>query len=269
MSTADHEQAPAAADGARWEHFAEQLAMHRSDPTQVEHGLALAAQLVEAGRAEAALETLEATLATASETELQAAPRRRATVVAVGRAVLRSAPMAARRLAERELGYPERRPDLLDLHAAALAATGEGRRALAILRARLAAEPAADARARLATEAAALLRAQDRTLDAADLLETVALELDDILETAPERFEAFELQTRLLVSARRWVSLHAAYRRMVARIDPEEPALQPHLAQMWQTMADLSLTRLGREQRAAEEASVAAVHRARIPGPTS
>ena len=138
---------------------------------------------------------------------------------------------------------------------------GETQKAIALHRVELEAQTDPLEKASRALELGRLLSVNQRD-DATELLENVAFELGEALDNEPRRLELFERQTELLDSAEAWTSLHAAYVAMIERIDLSAPDVQSLLGLLWRKTGDVSLTRLGLQERAAEEYERAEAHKA-------
>ncbi len=232
---------------------------HEWDPLDYEVGLALGGLLLDDGRFDEGGEVLEAVLlhhrdGMPTDVLFDASLRLAESYLAA-----ENPGAAIRRLEECRRIHPS---DLkLDsLLGVAYERTGEFRKAVALHRVPYASEHDPAERADRALSLGRLLSGSQPD-EAAELLENAAFELAEPLDQQPRRLALFEKQTELLEAAEAWASLHEAYISMIGRLDETSADLQSILALLWRKTGDVSASRLGLRERAANEYAKAEVHK--------
>jgi Flp pilus assembly protein TadD len=233
---------------------------HEWDPLDYEVGMALGELLCDDGRFDEGWEVLETILL--HHRDQMPVDARRDVCSRLAESYLSSGnPEAAIRRLEESNRLRAGDPYVSSLLGVAYDRVGEGQKAIALHRVELEAQTNPMEKAARALELAQLLSSNQRD-GATELLENVAFELGETLDAHPRRLELFERQTELLDAAEAWTSLHSAYRAMIERIGDGGLDVQSLLALLWRKTGDVSLTRLGLQERAATEYALAEEHKA-------
>ncbi|MCB9507251.1 MAG: hypothetical protein H6700_12745 [Myxococcales bacterium] len=152
---------------------------------------------------------------------------------------------------------------LRELRVTALEAAAELDVAIMARRRLLAAASDPERRAAIGRELVRALIECERRAEAIEVARGLSAELDAALTRRPSLLRLWDAQTGLLSEVGLWAEAHAAFGRMVDRLDPTSDENQAVLALLWRNMGDLSARQLDDPTRAATEYEQAERHRSR------